>query len=1015
MANLITQYDNGTFEDIAANWDAMFFNINSFERSNEFAFEGTYSAKVFLEKINELSYWQLMLIAFPAGVDMSTYEFKMKIRVDDNIDDRIYFMAFGINPEGSTGNISIPVRASDAKETWAELRVNFKGHLVDLGNGLGPQNYIVLYLVKNFKQLKTDAPGLFIRYPNLEDYIDYNQEGDYNNFDDNDPIFLDAATSEEKAIPAILDQQFDGTKLYYRKKQFLLVIDNKVYQIDEPIKWDQVLIQVKFDESTSRYRFEFSDKDVLLGFDAAAGYDLLKALREKNGTDAEASLKFGYYDETGEVLEIVFEASLNFQSYRRHWKYIEMNCERRSLAQKLWSRFDTKTNVFAEQTIDGTALVPLERKNMFLHPRLLKYTADYIYNKNIDVNVPDPPVVDTEYIITPPLKMISSNVDGADSVTPPQGQFFYTGFELPAGVDKRVLAVILRGIRFEFDITEIVPQQVLTRVGVTHLGNVSGTPLILPGAFSDFQLHGLFPKHVVVNTPDISGEIDMIGDDALFVTILIGLEGSVALPPIANFRFINVDGWSMNILEKTVFSSSKVQGVRIFELLNRQLEIVTDKTNVLKSNFFGRTDLGYPENGCGYNHYVLNGLMVRGFNDRAFPWSTKEWMNALMALWCMGMSVERDNDNNEWVRFEPLEYFFRPVRLMTLNTVSDFDEEMADEYIFNELSIRFKKYPQDNQADSLNDWMTEFSFVGPLQLVANKFEKNIDILLSSYYLEYTRREGFNVNPTNSYETDNDAFMISCLDAVSQMTGIRIDSVDGKIIVYGIVPIIPGDTFTIAGGTPIDGNYTADNVEIPFAFNQTVITISNDPPISDSSTLSATISFAEVVRAKRTEGFSSVTGIDFSASVYNLEHHLKRILLRWAKYFQSGWAPYVRQNEPLKYFSQFVEGKNNMNLRTVSTNPCDAQGEIDDDAWMNSADLDKPLFGDCKYTFKAPMTWDAINYIRKCFEGRSPDNKNYGYIRFLGPDSVYLEGYILEMKFNPVSQQCTFTLIQKYNG
>lgn len=1013
MANLITQYDNGTFEDIAANWDALFANINSFERSTEFAYEGTHSAKLFLEKINSQSYWQLMLVAFP-GTSGTAYEFIIRIRVDDNIDDRIYFMAYGVNPSGSTGNISIPVRASDAKGGWAEIRVNFIGQLVDLGNGLGPQIYVVLNLVKNFRVLKEDAPGLFIRYPNLEDYIDYNQEGDYNNFDDNDPIFLDAATSDEKAIPAILDPQFDGTKLYYRKKQFLLVIGSNIYKIDEPINWNQVLIQVKFDQATSRYRFEFSDKDVLLGFDKACGYDYLKEQRELKGVDAEASLKFGYYDETGTILEIVFEASLNFESYRRDWRYIEMNCERRSFGQKLWSRWDTQTDIFSDQTIDGTTLLPLQTKSIFLHPRLLKYTADYKYNTNISVDVTDPVIEDNIYKISPPLKMISSNIDGADSVEPGSGRFFYAGFELPAGISKRVIAAIVSGIRFEFDITDTVPQQIYTRVGVTWLGNVSGVP-VSKGAFGDLQFHGLFPKHVVVNTPDISGEFDMVADDALFIDIFIGMENDIETPPIENIRFIGVDNWSMQLLEKTVFEPSKIQGVRIFEMINRQLEIVTDVMNPLKSNFFGRIDLGYPENGCGANHYAMSGLMVRGFNDRAFPMSAKDWANDYINLWCMGMSIERDNSGGEFVRFEPLEYFFRPVRLMTLNTVSDYEEEMAEDYIFNELELRFKKYPQDNQQDSLNDWMTKFNFVGPLKLVASKFQKQIESLLSSYYLEYTRREGFAVNPTNSYETDDDSFLISCLDAITQLTGVQIDSVDGQIIIYSIVPVIPGDTFTISGGTPIDGDYTVETVEIPFEYNRTIITIPNDPPISDSSTISATISFPEVIQARRTEGFSSVTGIDFSASAYNLEHHLKRILLRWAKYFQAGWAPYVRQNEPLLYFSKFVDGKNNMNLRTVSTNPCDAQGEIDDDAWMNISDLDKPLFGDTKYTFKAPMTWDAINYIRKCFEGRSPDNKNYGYLRFLGPDSVYLEGYILEMKFNPVTQNCSFTLIEKYNG
>jgi hypothetical protein len=1009
MPNLLTQYNNGTFEDLAATWDALIANVNSFERSADYAYEGVYSGKLELTKINSQSYWQVALFAVPA-VGGSPYEFTLRIRVDSNIDDRIYLMAYGIAQNDTTNNISIPVRCSDAKDGFIELRVNFTAKLVDLGNGFGPQAYVVLLFMKNFRILREDAPNLFIQYPNLEEFVDYNQVGDYNDFDENDPIYLDAAYVDLKLIPAIPDPQFVGRKLYYVKNVFLLSDGSNIYPIQEPIRWDQVLIQIKFDESTFRYKYEFSDKDVLLEFDEAAGRAIIEEQWRLKGTDANCSLKFGELDEAGN-LTIHFEAALNFESRIATAYVTKMNCERRSFAELLRTRFDTKTNIFATQTIDGTALPPLPRQNIFLHPRLLKYEAIYNYNPVVSlVVVPDEE--GDNYKMIPPFRMISSNIEGAEAPTPPDGQIYYPGVTLPAGVTNKAIAVSMTGLSFEFDITEGVPQQVFTRVSITRYSDTSTSPVPHESA-TDFQEHGLLPKHVVV-TSALNGNFKLGPDDSLRITIFIGVGlGLVVPPPVINIKWRATSAWSMRILERTVFSASKIQGVRIFEAINRQLAIVTDQPNVLKSNFFGRIDLGYDANGCGYNHYLMNGLLVRGFTDKAYPLSTKDWFTSLSGIFCMGMSIERDNDNNEFARVELLEYFFRPILLLTLNTISDYEEEVADDYTFNELEIGFKKYPQDNQQDSLNDWMTRFSFVGPLKLIQKKFSKMIDFLLSPYYIEYTRREGFAINPTNSYETDNDTFMISCNDEISEIAEVRIDSVDNQIIIYGIVPIKFGDVFTLTG-TPIDGNYTAYNVEIPFEYDRTIVTLADDVIIADSSTLSATVSFEPVVMAKRTEDFSSVTGIDFSASVYNLEHHLKRILLRWAKYFQAGWDMYIRENQPLKYMSKFVEGANNMNLRTVSTNPCQAQGAIDDDAWLDILNVDKPLFGKTKYSFKAPLTWTTVNYIRKAFEGRSPDNKNYGYIRFKNPDNVYKDGFILEMKFNPVTLQTSFVLIEKFN-
>lgn len=1014
MPNLITQYDNGTFESVVGTWDAQIYNVNSFERSTDFAKSGTYSVKIFTEGHQNFLPYQFMQFEFP-GVDGQEYQFKVNVRVDSGIGDALYIFAQATVFPGSLENQQFPVRASDAKSQWAELVINFKGKAVDFVDGDGPLMRVLLMFAENMQGLKNAAPGLFTPYINIDDFIDTTQVGNAV-FPNNALIYVDAASAELKAIEALPDPQVDGRKLYYVENVFLLSIGSQVYNIKEPIKWDQVLIETLFDESTSRYRFEFSDKDVVLEFDAAAGYEILDTQYKKHGSNADVRLKFG--ERVDNVLTIHFEAQINFDDgYEGNLKTIKATCERRSFAQKLKSRFDTKVDLFSANSVDGNVLNALGRHSLFLHPRLFNYVASLIYNikvplaTTLDKTVFAVPGGDAAiYRTTVPFKITSNNIQGFQEPSVPDGLLIYSGVTLDNGVDKRVLSYNLR-VKYTVTTTNSTLQLSTSAAITRYTGISTGTPI---PAESIIQTQ---PLGIVGNTYHLdfilSGELILTGDDshALIISVLVPINESFTT--ISDFAFEDVNAFYMNVREKTVFESSKIKVVKIFEALNRQLEIITNVPNVLKSNFFGRTDLGYTSNGCGSNHFLFNGLMCRGFDDRSFNMSTKENFNSTNGIWCMGMSIERDNFNNEFVRWEPLEYFFRPVRLMTLKIISDYSERPASQYIFNELEFGFKKFPTNNQADSLQDWMTRLEMLTPLKVVKNKLSKVIDWILSSYYIEYTRQEAFRTNPVNTYETDNDTFMVEHADSVSQRVGIPINIVDQKIVINEILPIVDGDEIVISGTTSNDGTYIIDDIEIPFLYNQIFITITTPLLLTDEVNASATITFPETTPAKRNEGFTTIQGIDFKESVYNLNHHLKRIMLRWAKVFQSGWAFYVKDAVVFQYFCKFVAMPNNKMVVTKTTDTCQEDRDVADRADEDILAMDRPMFGNNIFEFNAPLTWDSVTYLRKCFEGRSPDNKNYGYISFLKKNGEIGHGYILQQKFNPVKQMCKFTLIEKY--
>ncbi len=832
-----------------------------------------------------------------------------------------------------------------------------------------------------------------------------------------------------------MPDQFTGRKLYYVRNVFILSDGSNLYEIDEPIKWSDIDIQILWDPSLMGYKFEFSDQDVLLEFDEAAGYSLIKQSYEDKFEKMNMTLLFGEIDQD-DVMTVLFEAKLNFDSYIQDKYVIKMNCERRSFADKFRTRFDTKANLFAAKSIDGLLLPELTMRELFLHPRLLSKVGNFIYNDNVDPNnIPledeiEPTAGDDPHYKTtvPPFKVTSSNVDDLQEPVATQGLLIYTGTSLPLGVEKRSFFIDFR-LPFRFTMGN-ASQNIIAGVTVYKRSNISGgtddlyPPQIDPAVDDTYIISADdFGNLAGVKNLDAqaSGVIDLFADEALFIKAFIFTPDD-ALFSVTDFDYLQTEDAFLTIKEQTVFQPSVIDTINIHDAVNRQLEVILDVPNPLKSNFLGNTSQGYAENGCGSGHLVRDGLGVRGLPNRPFNMSAKEWTGSLGSLFCMGLSIERDNDNNEFVRYEPLEYFFRDVLLFSFTVISQYEKRPALEYIFNEMSFGFKKYPQDNQQDSIEDWMTLFNYINPITTVKNKMSKIIDWILSPYYIEYTRREGFKTNPSNAYETDKDAFLFAAKAHTNPAPGVSMifDAANDKITIDGIFPLAAFDDFVIsnATGSVTNGFYRALTVNITFDYTKTIITTAPGLVPSTGAGTGDIQLINERFVAERDEDFDLIQNVPFPKSVYNLKHHIKRILLRWAKVFNAGLFK-TFSAAPSTVGVQFVDGANNTNVITALKDSVTCRyGSVLEgyaDFGVNHAPLtlQLPLFKANIITYEAPITWETLNLIRMAFEGRHPDDLNYGYVELPNPDGIIEKGFILDMKFKPTTQMVKVTLIEKY--
>ena len=1019
--NIITQYDNGTFEDVRSNWgdNAGTYITNNLVRSDAEAFTGTYSGLLPAPLPQNPLTTQFNILSFTIPLLQSTtYFFSILVKVDqlNGLEDSggLIFPSVSYGAEDALEIVAKKV--SEAANGWVEVNCSFKtlSNAISVGIILTYVGDLDKYLSLTQNQRNSDALSSYsadaVIVPGNLFY--------------NDVAFCEA----REFIPVVDTDSCDH--IYHVKNQFLLNDGSNLITISEPIKWDDIDINISFDEDTFGYKFEFTDGDVLLEFDSAAGGDILRALYLLDGVDAFASLKFGEIMSNDEFL-VHYEAELNFSSYIADKNVVKMSVERRSFQDLFRSRYDTKVDLFRNTTLDGNSSVPPITTDLYLHPNFLKKDAELLYNQVVDPLVS---LAAGQRTIPVPMKITKGGIDGLMDVTPIDspsfdqgiGQFYYSGFDLPEGV----ISITLK-VSCKMDALITIPNNgaaYFPGFQISQFKDVSDT--LTTVATAEF-LNGA--PIMVAGTYGIDGFIsqDFVIERDSMMTIRIGLiqlqSGSGA--NVTSIEFTNLDGIFIEVEEIASSEPAVVKSLKIHEAIDKQIELILSQPNKLKSDFLGRIDLGYPVDGCASENVINSGKMVRGF-DPILNMSAKSWYDDLSAIYCMGLSIERDIEGVEFVRFEELPYFFRDIQVFRFDNVANYSKSVNKKVTFNELKLGYKNYPNDNEAGSLGEHLTEFEYLTPIRKFKKKFTKISNWILSSGYIELTKRKGLEEDPSAEYKTDDNIFMVDAMDAVTNVV-LSVDFVEATSSINVLsdfvfdITVAPGDVVTVTGTGSNNRDFIVGSIVVDFESLEWKIIVQEG--IVDELGANATLDMNAVVdrvQSKRDRDYIGsdgqfISGVSPEAArdvsrMYNLGQQVKRVMLRWAKYFNSGL-----KNKEHTSRIRFVIGKNRTDFGTrlkdgVECNFESGTGTYTDnyDDYLVAFAGAKSLFSGNIIKFKWVMCWNDYNDLRKAYEGRSPDAVDYGYISLPNPEGIFEQGYPRKLNYNPVTQELTGELYEK---
>lgn len=201
-------------------------------------------------------------------------------------------------------------------------------------------------------------------------------------------------------------------------------------------------------------------------------------------------------------------------------------------------------------------------------------------------------------------------------------------------------------------------------------------------------------------------------------------------------------------------NGAPVPCVMIHEALKKNLQFITDQEDCFHSDFFGRTDIGYDEDGEGSLMALTSGDRIR-LRDKSLFVNLSDLLGSLNSIWCLGMGVETIEGTSK-VRIEKKEHFYdKDTMILRLGKVAKLKKSVNMKYYYNQMEFAYPKMDQ-GQVNGSDEFNTTRRFLFPLiQPTAKLILKSV-YRAAGYEIEALRRQA---NETTDNNADSPNFFI----------------------------------------------------------------------------------------------------------------------------------------------------------------------------------------------------------------------------------------------------------------
>lgn len=793
---------------------------------------------------------------------------------------------------------------------------------------------------------------------------------------------------------------------------YFLIVDGRHYDITEPLKYDALDNELNRDKTRHGILAEYSRSD--LGFDCEAGYQIIHDLYHEQGSDAEIGFVayFKECDSCGYGVE--YAGRLDMTEFLNKDGVITVPVEAESLMILIAARRTSKVDLNGAEGLDGLPMDAIAPNKTTLHSKAIVKAFDASANDPLAMATAtsqmgsrtQTAVLGFNNILVSDLQKTNNLFTGL-SATGGRYPVFEFVEDLTNGVLEFNLDVLMVARRqngdFDKATAEIYfqinsePRQVLKSI---HEGEVNGT-------FETDSRGGLKAYRKI--------QRDFVAGDKIYLWGQIeawDVRGSYVI----QFELLNRSTSYFRVTGETTTPGSVTNMYPLHEALAKVLSSITGKTDVLRSNFFGRVDSlprAYPETGCGANFLIGSGFMLRGITAKPFSLALNDLLDIVDPLFCIGMGLDREN-GKEVVTIEKAEEYYQDKLIASYASITDFEESAAMDHVFNTVSLGFTKWqPEGKVENGLDEPVTRREWQTPVKSHKNEYKKECKAIAGGYLIEAQRRIGPSMEDARE---DNSTFLVAVTSKTVQNFVYQfLDAQTAILRNYepSLVMHAPGSVFTLEGPQNA-GTYTVVSREMYFYADPaggmgtgTKVVIAEAFPVpyyfnfvNPDYALGST-----EFEAERDQPFSAVRNIYSPGTAYNLRLTPARLFLNHALFINSGC--YFKKAYEI-YRSTYAEGNLRLETRLKNSELC-VLGDVDRALIAENENLTIAQAQRAGRLYKPTFLTFSVGMERAEFANVRANR--HGFIGLLSPEG-WRAGFIMTAQYNRKKKTCKFKLLER---
>lgn len=389
-------------------------------------------------------------------------------------------------------------------------------------------------------------------------------------------------------------------------------------------------------------------------------------------------------------------------------------------------------------------------------------------------------------------------------------------------------------------------------------------------------------------------EIDMNPHDRLYFR--------VAGTPWTQHLF-TIQSGEITVQYDVKFDPTLTEGLSPYTLFERITDKMTEGKYGVKSTFLQQMD----------DLILTSGTALRRTVPSSIKTSLTDFFQAMKTRgkkkYSIGLGIEGDK-----LVIEELDYFFQDTVIMDLGVVDDLEIFIAEDLLYNTIKVGYKDQTVDD-INGRNEVNVQQRYTTPNDRTPKELDLVSPYRSDPYGIESARSDQFGQKQTSS-TADNETFLLSVEklstvdvryyfgDFQTEINGgqyyIKIPSV--------LYQITNGEQLIISGSVSNNGTFTVENTSYlitGFTYIRVTQAVTNEVISSGTVTHKNTEAYSLLRPA-----YTSITGVDHPAEIFNVELSPKRCLLNCGGLIHS-----VHDKDEIK-FIKFDSAVRNIELSTT---------------------------------------------------------------------------------------------------